>query len=254
MAKLEGKVAIITGGTSGIGTASAELFATEGAKVVVVGRNQERGQKVVDEIKEKGGEAIFFQADMNNSEDLDALLKTTIDTYGKLDILFNNAGVVISGPLESFKDEDWDFVLKTNLRAPYIMSKKAIPYLRETKGNILNTASMAGLRSHSNGYAYNTSKSGLIMLTQVIARDFAPEGIRCNAICPGITQTPILGTVKENEVAAICSTIPLQRMCDPMEIPLAVIFHRMQKKYRDKTGFIPGVSEELPPLFSPEKE
>jgi len=224
MAKLEGKVAIVTGGTSGIGKASAELFAAEGAKVGVVGRNEERGQKVIDEIKEKSGEAVFFQADMNNSEDLDVLLKTTIDTYGKIDILFNNAGVVISGPLESFKDEDWDFVLKTNLRAPYIMCKKVIPYLRETKGNILNTASMSGLRSNPHGYAYNTSKSGLIMLTQVIARDFAPEGIRCNAICPGITQTPILGKVDEDQVAAVCSTIPLQRMCDPMEIAKAAAF------------------------------
>lgn len=237
MKRLDGKVAIITGATSGIGQASAELFAAEGAKVVVVGRNKERGQKVVDGIKGKGGEATFVAVDMLNADDFDNLLRTTIDTYGKLDILFNNAGVAVSGPLETFKDEDWDFVVKTNLRAPYQLCKKAMPYLKRTKGNILNTASMSGLRADSNGFAYNPSKAGLVMLTQVIAKDFAGVGVRCNAICPGITETPILGTVEATQMEALRNAIPLKRMAQPIDIANAAVF-----LVSDEASYITGAA------------
>lgn len=237
MKRLDGKVAIITGATSGIGQASAELFAAEGAKVVVVGRNKERGQKVVDGIKGKGGEATFVAVDMLNADDFDNLLRTTIDTYGKLDILFNNAGVAVSGPLETFKDEDWDFVVKTNLRAPYQLCKKAMPYLIRTKGNILNTASMSGLRADSNGFAYNPSKAGLVMLTQVIAKDFAGVGVRCNAICPGITETPILGTVEATQMEALRNAIPLKRMAQPIDIANAAVF-----LVSDEASYITGAA------------
>ena len=237
MKRLDGKVAIITGATSGIGQASAELFAAEGAKVVVVGRNKERGQKVVDGIKGKGGEATFVAVDMLNADDFDNLLRTTIDTYGKLDILFNNAGAAVSGPLETFKDEDWDFVVKTNLRAPYQLCKKAMPYLKRTKGNILNTASMSGLRADSNGFAYNPSKAGLVMLTQVIAKDFAGVGVRCNAICPGITETPILGTVEATQMEALRNAIPLKRMAQPIAIANAAVF-----LVSDEASYITGAA------------
>jgi len=237
MKRLDGKVAIVTGSTSGIGQASAELFAAEGAKVVVVGRNKERGQKVVDGIKSKGGEAIFVAVDMLNVDDFDRLLKTTIDTYGKLDILFNNAGVAVSGPLEAFKDEDWDFVVKTNLRAPYQMCKKAIPYLKETKGVILNNASMSGLRADSNGFAYNPSKPGLVMFTQVVAKDFAAAGVRCNAICPGVTETPILGTVEASQMEDLRNAIPMKRLGQPIDIANAALF-----LVSDEVSYITGAA------------
>lgn len=225
--RLDGKVAIVTGATSGIGKASAELFAAEGAKVVVAGRNRERGTTVVDEIKDRGGDAIFVAVDMLEPDDLDRLLKTTIEAYGRLDILFNNAGIAQSYPLESFKEEDWDYVMRTNLRAPFLMSKKAIPYLRRTRGTVLNTASISGLRPDPMGYAYNTSKAALIMMTRVLAKDFAADGIRANALCPGVTETPILQGGDErtqNAIAALIKVIPMGRLADPADIAKAALF------------------------------
>lgn len=149
--KLKDKVAIVTGATSGIGEASAKLFASEGAKVVVVGRNEEHGNNVVNNIKDDGEEAFFVKVDMNNRDDMDELFEKTIDKYDKIDILFNNAGMAISGPLEDFKYKDFDNVIHTNLTAPFQMSKKAMPYLLKTNGTILNTASISGVVTHSNG-------------------------------------------------------------------------------------------------------
>lgn len=222
--KLKDKVAIVTGGTSGIGAASALLFAEEGAKVVVVGRNEERGNNIVNQIKENKGEAIFVKADMLNPADMDALLKATIDTYGKLDILFNNAGIAISNSLEEFTYEDFDVVIDANLRSPFQMCKKAMPYILQTKGTILNTSSISGVVTHSNGYAYNSSKAGLISLTKVLAKDYAAQGIRVNAICPGVTETPILGSVNEEQMKYLNASIPMLRTGTPMEIAKAALF------------------------------
>lgn len=222
--KLKDKVAIVTGATSGIGTASAKLFASEGAKVVVVGRNEERGNNVVKEIKDDGGEAFFVKVDMNNRDDMDALFEKTIDKYGKIDILFNNAGMAISGPLEDFKYEDFDNVIHTNLTAPFQMSKKAMPHILKTKGTILNTASISGVVTHSNGYAYNPSKTALISLTKVLAKDHAAQGVRVNAIAPGMTVTPILDSVNEEQMEYLNNSIPMGRLAQPEDIANAALF------------------------------
>lgn len=222
--KLKDKVAIVTGGTSGIGTASAKLFAKEGANVVVVGRNEERGNKVVKDIKDDGGEAFFVKVDMNSQDDMDALFEKTVDKYGKIDILFNNAGIQISAPLEDFEYDDFANVIYTNLSAPFLMSKKAMPFLLKTKGTILNTASIAGVVTHGYGYAYNTSKTALISLTKVLAKDHAAMGVRVNAVAPGMTVTPILASMTEEEIEYFESTIPMGRVAQPEDIANAALF------------------------------
>ncbi|MDV0445655.1 Glucose 1-dehydrogenase [Methanimicrococcus sp. At1] len=222
--KLENKVAIVTGGTSGIGKAAALRFGSEGAKVVISGRNIERGNSVAEEIQKNGGEACFIQADMSKPEDMDTLLEKIIEKYGKLDILFNNAGISDAVPLDEFTDERWDAVMDTNLKAPFQLARKAMPYLLKTKGNILNTASVAGIRATRMAYAYGASKSGLIMLTKVLALDYAEAGIRVNAVCPGVTETPLLGTVRDDALTALKETIPMKRLAEPDEIINAVVF------------------------------
>lgn len=222
--RLENKVIIITGATAGIGRASAVLFAKEGAKVVAAGRSIAKGEELVNEIRAAGGEAIYVPTDMQKEEDQDNLLKTTLDTYGRLDVLFNNAGVAYTVPMEEMEQEKWDWMLDLNLRAPYLMIKKCMPHLIASKGNILNTSSISGLKATAYGYGYNTSKFGLNGLTKVLALDYAPKGVRVNAICPGLTMTDILSGVSPELIEASAQSIPMKRMAQPEEIASAALF------------------------------
>lgn len=222
--RLKDKVIIITGATAGIGRASAIMFAKEGAKIVGAGRSVAKGESLVEEIKSFGGEAIYVPTDMKKEEDLDALVKAAIDTYGRIDCLYNNAGIAYSAPLDVFDQGKWDEVLEVDLRAPYMLIKKAMPYLIESKGNILNTASISGVRQTALGYAYNSAKAGLVMLTKVLAADYAAQGVRVNAICPGITLTDILGTVADDVMEVLKASIPMKRLAVPDEIASAALF------------------------------
>ena len=222
--KLAGKVAIVTGATQGIGRAGALRFAKEGAKVVCAGRNATKGEAVVEEIKAMGGEAIFVQTDIKSEADMDKLLKATIDAYGKLDILYNNAGIAYSEDLFQYDQVKWDELIEVNLRAPYLLCKKALPLLLETKGNILNTSSISGLKAQHRGYAYNASKTALIRITEIMALEFAPKGVRVNAICPGVTKTDILATVAPEQLEQLAMAIPMGRLGEPEEIAAAAVF------------------------------
>ena len=222
--KLAGKVAIVTGATQGIGRAGALRFAKEGAKVVCAGRNATKGEAVVEEIKAMGGEAIFVQTDIKSEADMDKLLKATIDTYGRLDILYNNAGIAYSEDLFQYDQVKWDELIEVNLRAPYLLCKKALPLLLETKGNILNTSSISGLKAQHRGYAYNASKTALIRITEIMALEFAPQGVRVNAICPGVTKTDILSTVAPEQLEQLAMAIPMGRLGEPEEIAAAAVF------------------------------
>ena len=222
--KLAGKVAIVTGATQGIGRAGALRFAKEGAKVVCAGRNTTKGEAVVEEIKAMGGEAIFVQTDIKSEADMDKLLKATIDVYGKLDILYNNAGIAYSEDLFQYDQVKWDELIEVNLRAPYLLCKKALPLLLETKGNILNTSSISGLKAQHRGYAYNASKTALIRITEIMALEFAPKGVRVNAICPGVTKTDILSTVAPEQLEQLAMAIPMGRLGEPEEIAAAAVF------------------------------
>lgn len=221
---LNGKIAIVTGATAGIGKEIAKTLASKGATVVCVGRNKERGNAVVEEIKANGSEALFVSADITKEENLDEIIKTTLDTYGKIDILVNNAGIAVVAPMEEYPQEQWDAVVDTNLRGPYILIKKIMPHLIESKGNIVNIASISGVRPVSGAYAYSPSKAAVISLTQLLAMDYGKQGVRVNAVCPGTVETEILACVPEEVVAAAAAAVPLGRLGRVSDIAKAAAF------------------------------
>jgi len=176
MGKLDGKAALITGAGSGIGRATAILFAEEGAKVAVV-----------DYVPE---EAFFIEADVSKTGDVENMVKAVMDAYGRLDVLFNNAGVIRIALVADLSVEDWDLVINTNLRAVFVASKLAIPImLKQGGGVIISTSSVNGLGANATIAPYCTSKAGVILLTKTIAAEYGSQGIRANCICPGMIET-----------------------------------------------------------------
>ncbi len=196
MARLENKVAIITGGASGIGQATAERFAREGAAVAVVDVNTDLGEKVADQIRSSNGRAIFIQADVSRADDCQRMIATTEDELGKLDILFNNAGIMHSddGDAEQTSEAIWDLTLAINLKGVFFGCKFGIPALRRAGGgSIINTASFVALLGAATPQiAYTASKGGVLALTRELAVVHARENIRVNALCPGPLQTELL--------------------------------------------------------------
>ncbi|GIV76030.1 glucose 1-dehydrogenase [Litorilinea aerophila] len=191
--KLDNRVAIVTGAGSGIGRAMATLFAAEGARVVVADIVAERVDETVAAIRTAGGEATGFVGDVSSPEDVARMIDLASETYGRLDILCNNAGIMDRmAPAADVPLDLWERVLRINLTGPFLACRKAIPLMRAQGGGvILNTASVAGLHGGRAGAAYTASKHGVIGLTRNIAYMYATEGIRCNAICPGGTETAI---------------------------------------------------------------
>jgi NAD(P)-dependent dehydrogenase (short-subunit alcohol dehydrogenase family) len=190
--RLKDKVAIVTGSSKGIGEGIARVFSREGAKVVVVCRTEDAGKKMAEELGASQGRAIFVRTDVTSSESIQKMINTTIKTFGKLDILVNNAGYHISKNVEETSEQEWEFIINTNLRGTFLCSKYAIPHLRKTKGNIINISSMVGLVGQPNAGAYSATKGGQIAMSKGMAIDFAPDGIRVNVICPGWIQTPLV--------------------------------------------------------------
>jgi NAD(P)-dependent dehydrogenase (short-subunit alcohol dehydrogenase family) len=186
--KLDDKVSIVTGGCTGIGLTTATLFAEEGSKVVICCRSQDRGEKAVEIIKKRGGEATYVKGDVSSSSDAQKIVNKTVKKYGKLDILMNNAAISPFFKIEDTSDEVWDRTIDTNLKGAFLMSKYAIPEFRKQGGGvIINTASIAGLVGYQNCVAYDVSKGGMLAMTRALAVDLGREGtkIRVNAICPG---------------------------------------------------------------------
>ncbi len=190
--RLKDKAAIVTGSSKGIGEGIARVFSREGAKVVVVCRTEDAGKKMAEELGASEGRAIFLRTDVTSSESIQSMINATIKTFGKLDILVNNAGYHISKNVEETSEEEWEFIINTNLRSTFLCSKYAIPHLRKTKGNIINISSMVGLVGQPNAGAYSATKGGQIAMSKGMAIDFAPDGIRVNVICPGWIQTPLV--------------------------------------------------------------
>lgn len=190
--KLKDKVAIVTGSSKGIGEGIARVFSREGAKVVIVCRTEDTGKKMAEELGSSEGRAIFVRTDVTSSESIRNMIDTTIKTFGKLDILVNNAGYHLSKNVEETSEEEWEFIINTNLRSMFLCSKYAIPHLRKTKGNIINISSMVGLVGQPNAGAYSATKGGQVAMSKGMAIDFAPDGIRVNVICPGWIQTPLV--------------------------------------------------------------
>jgi len=230
--KLKGKVALITGAGSGIGRATAILFAQEGAKVSVVDSNPPGGLETVQFIKDRGGEALFIQADVSRGEEARGMVETTISTWGRLDILFNNAGISIVGSVETLTEEEWDRVIGVNLRGVFLGSKYAIPYMRKQGGGcIIHMSSANGIKPYPNRDAYSASKGAIIALTKGMALGFVKDNIRVNCLCPGTVETGILHGVAsklypdfETARQAFMARQPMGRMGTPEEIAHAALY------------------------------
>ncbi|MGN0182904.1 MAG: SDR family NAD(P)-dependent oxidoreductase [Candidatus Ornithomonoglobus sp.] len=193
MERLKGKVAVVTGSTSGIGVGIAKLFAAEGAKVVVCGRRAEKGQAVVDSIVQNGGEAWYHFMDITSAESIEALFKDTAAKYGKLDILVNNAANVAlkDGRVDELTLEMWDNIFQSDLRGTFYAIKCALPYMKENNGgSVINIGSMASCSGDLGSTAYACAKAGIDMLTQYTALQFGKDNIRCNCVRPGLIVTP----------------------------------------------------------------
>jgi NAD(P)-dependent dehydrogenase (short-subunit alcohol dehydrogenase family) len=228
MGKLDGKVALITGAGSGIGRATAVLFAKEGAKVAVVDYVPRGGRETVRMIKKAGGEAVFIEADVSKAADVERMVKTTVNKYGRIDILHNNAGItgrIIS--MIEFTEDEWDSVLDTNLKGVFLGSKYAIPLMLDQGGGIIiNTASTAGLLATRGMAAYSAAKAGLILLTKAMALEYGKQNIRVNCICAGGIQTPMtepwMPAKTSREI--VVPGQPLERMGQPEEVARAALY------------------------------
>ena len=232
--RLAGRVALITGGTSGIGRATALLFGQEGATVVMTGRRADLGQAVVAEIEAAGGQASFIPADHTQAQDCQRVIETIIARFQRLDILFNNAGIVSHGTAETTSDETWAYTLDLNVTAVWRMSKLALPPMRRQGGGvIINNASDWGLVAGQEAVAYCASKGAVVQMTRAMALDHARENIRINAVCPGDTfverwlQTGyggVAGATTESIFDTAGEALPIGRVGRAEEIAKAVLF------------------------------
>ena len=236
MGKLDGKVAITTGATSGMGRATAKLFAAEGAKVVVTGRNEERAKEVVDDIKAAGNEAIYVIADMTNMDDVKKIFDVTMETYGTVDILFNNAGMLSMSPLMDLTTEEWNRVVDVNVTSSLVLTQLVAPVMKEKgKGVIVNTCSVASFGAHHGFAAYVDSKHAMAGLTKSTAWELGPE-IRCNGIAPGLIHTAMVDSI--GGPAALQQMIdqcPVKRCGEPEDIATVALFLAS-----DDSAFIDG--------------
>jgi NAD(P)-dependent dehydrogenase (short-subunit alcohol dehydrogenase family) len=229
MQRLLNKVALVTGASSGIGRASALLFAKEGAKVAIAARRQEEGEKVVREIRELGGEAIFVKTDVARAEDCEAAVSRTVAAFGKLDVAFNNAGITSFGkPTAETDEQAWDAVIDINLKGVFLSMKYEIPeILKAGGGSIINMSSAYGLKGSTFGAcAYHASKHGVIGLTKAAALDYAKEKLRVNAVCPAFVATDLIHELLDDpeQVARLDALHPLGRMGTLEEMAEAVVF------------------------------
>ena len=189
--QLQGKVAIITGAATGIGRATALLFAGEGASVVIADVNEDDAQRTVANIEDEGGSARFVQADVSEAEDVQALMERTAEEMGGIDVIVNNAGAQRSGAVTEFEESEWDLLMRVNPRSCFLGAKYGVPYLRERGGgSIVNVSSLAGLKGGPGMTAYSASKGAIIAFTRALAEELALDNIRANSVCPGWIDTP----------------------------------------------------------------
>ena len=224
-----GKVAVITGGASGIGRAAAELFAEYGANVCIVDLNENEGKKTAVHI---GGAAEFFQCDITDEKAVAAFAKQVEEKYGRVDVIFNNAGVIRRKTVVELEEKDWDLVVDATLKGAYLMCKFLIPLMKKSGGgSIINTGSGWGLKGGDKAAAYCAAKGGIVNMTRALAIDHGPDNIRVNCVCPGDTATPLLedegrqiNLSKEDFFASAAVGRPLARIGEPVDIARVVLF------------------------------
>jgi len=237
----KGKVAIVTGGGTGIGKAAAMRFAAEGASVVIANRNRETGKSVVDEIRSAGNSAIFVETDVSVSDDVERMVDCCVEAFGRLDFAFNNAGV--SGtqfiPSAEFSESDWDYAVDINLKGVWLCHKFQIPAMIESGGGaIVNNSSVAGKIAAAHGAHYAASKHGVLGLTKSMAWEYAKSGIRVNAVCPGVIDTELADFLTDPNVAEKVKAMhALNRFASPVEVANAVVW-----LCSDGASFVTGTS------------
>lgn len=228
MGRLKDKVAIITGAASGQGAVEAKLFAKEGAKVVATDFNEEALQKQVEQIKTAGSEAIAVKHDVTSEDDWNTVIEKTIEAFGEINILINNAGITgeIMKPIEHFTNEEWDQILDVNAKGPFLGTRAVIPAMKKAGGgSIVNISSLSGIYGLGNP-AYNSSKGALRLLTKNVALDYGKHNIRCNSVHPGTIETPMteaLVSSDEGQEKAL-QGIPLGIIGQPEDVAYAVLY------------------------------
>lgn len=229
--QLQDKVAIITGAATGIGRATALLFAKEGASVVVADINEDDAQRTVADIEDKGGSARFVQTDVSEAEDVEALMERSAEEMGGIDVIVNNAGAQRSGAVTEFEESEWDLLMRVNPRSCFLGAKYGVPYLRERGGgSIVNVSSLAGLKGGPGMTAYSASKGAIIAFTRALAEELAPDNIRANSVCPGWIDTPFNepaiefmgGRAQQEEM--VQQTVPLKRQGTSEEIAPGILY------------------------------
>ena len=231
MDRVKDKVAIITGGASGMGSATASLFAKEGAKVVIADINEADGKKVAEEIKREGGKALFVKHDVTSEKDWSELIKKTLAEFGKLDILVNNAGVLFAKPIEDTSLEEWRWLMSVNLDGVFLGTKYAIGAMKKSGGSIINISSMAGIVGTTDDTAaYCASKGGVRLFTKAAALECSKAGhnynIRVNSIHPGITETPLNEPLRKVEAIrqSLIARHPIGFLAKPIDIAYATLY------------------------------
>lgn len=225
MGRLDGKVALITGAARGQGESEARLFAREGARVVVSDVLVEEGQRVVSSIVASGAEAIFVKLDVTDPDEWTEIVRHTVQTYQRLDILLNNAGIAQRHGLQDTSPEEWDRVMAINARGVFLGMKYAIPaMLQSAGGSVINVSSTSGLVGFPGGAAYHAAKGAVRLLTKATAAEYAKQGVRVNSIHPGIIETPMTVNMAPERLQAIVDRTPIGRRGTPMEIAYGALF------------------------------
>lgn len=223
---LDNKVAIITGGTRGIGFETARTFLENGAKVAIFGSREETVKKALESLKQENAdyEVIGLHPTLTNEEEVKTAFETVKEKFGKIDILINNAGVSSSTKLENYPIDEYDKIADLNIKSVFVCSKQILPYLKETKGVILNTSSMVSIYGQPSGVMYPASKFAVNGIIKSLSRELAPYGIRVNGVAPGITETDMVKNLPEEMIAPLIKTIPLGRIGTPRDIANGFLF------------------------------